>query len=217
MNRAHRRITFLVVCAILIVTSPSSQMAAQSGTAITDPDAYAVYRAAFALPGFTDFRNSIDGIALLDETRFEECAVNPNTPAEWLQLLSDFRAQNATARTYMPAMLDLGVPVELVPLATVTALLKSVGFGTPGIVRGGWGEAYDGFPQRTLLTFSAVGFNADKSLAMITVARDCGLSGEGRRIASGDCHRFNTFMMRREQGQWIPAHGPLARQCIGVA
>jgi hypothetical protein len=190
---------------------------AQTGNVITDPEVYAVYRAAFALPGFANFRNSTEGVAVLDETRFDECAINAETPVEWIQLARDFRGQNATTRTYVPTMLDLGVPVQLVSLATVTALLKSVGFGAPGVIRGGWGEAYEGFPQRTLLTFSAVGFNADKSAAMITVSRDCGLSGEGRRIASGDCDRVNTFVMQRDQGRWNPGRGPLARACLGVA
>jgi hypothetical protein len=88
-----------------------------------------------------------------------------------------------------------------VPLRIVRALLVSEGMDGKTI-RGGWSSAYRSFPNRKLLTVSAVGFDATKTLALVTVQYNCGLSGDARS-RRGDCHGGRHMFPKKEAGGWI--------------
>ena len=75
----------------------------------------------------------------------------------------------------MPQSVRLSVPFELVPKASINRL-----FGKNGA--GGWKNFYSKFPDSGgFITMSAVGFNVDKTVAVVYVGHRCGsLCGGGR-------------------------------------
>ncbi len=188
----------IAVACCFVLSLLSGRFVSAQLAPIADPEAYAVYAAVIprAFNG-----TPLDHIALLDETRFNDCRGIVQAGEQWRPLLNDFRAQNATVRTFVPQMFDLGVPVEFVPLSTVLGILKAHGWA-PGVRRGSWDSAYASFPAGRLITLSAVGFSPDRSFAMVTVAFNCGTSGE--RQTGADCGQGDTRVLQKQQDRWVP-------------
>lgn len=127
-------------------------------------------------------------------------------------MFESYKRENAIQRTLLPGF-DLGMPHVVVTFEEVKGLLQRAG-NDGRTIRGGWSEAYASFPGGELFTVSAVGFNRDKTRAMVTVLYNCGASLDPPRINS-DCGGFSTIPLEKVEGRWIHAAGSGAG-CGGI-
>jgi len=110
---------------------------------------------------------------------------------------------------------ELGLPYSVVTLAELRTLMQEAGYDltkfsgqqSPGA------EVFARFPGGRLVAFSAVGFNATKSRAMLTVHFDCFPSLQAG-AENSPCHEYSQVMMEKQEGRWVrvPVGG-----CGGIA
>ena len=170
----------LVALAVLVVGLQGTSASLPQAEAITDPDAYSIYRT--LLPRM--WRNhSKDPILLVIETEpIDLSCTPPNPPPEWQEVEKDFKKQNATTRHLLPTI-QLEVPYRFIPRAEIAADDARLEKLYPGI----WQRRPDSLE---FIAVSAVGFNAAKTKAMVYV----------RMRSSGDVHS-----MERQGEQWVGA------------
>jgi hypothetical protein len=160
------------------------QTPAASPPVYDDRDAYAIY--AQLLPGAWA-RSAKGPMIILEETRrltlsCEQVADSGTPDPEWRAVEVSFRLENQRVRRLLPSI-ALDVPYRLVPRADVEAdvrrTLEQRGF-------------YPGAEAMHYVAVSAVGFNAAKTKAMVSIAfRD----------------RGNLLQLERRDGKWVPAEG----------
>jgi hypothetical protein len=180
---------------------------------VDDSDAYAVYASILPI-GFSSGHKGVSRVALLQETRPKfTCPREETIGPEWREAWQNYKKENASVRTLLPTF-DLGVPYSLVSLAEVKSLLRQAGHDGKEI-RGGWSEAYAGFPNGKLLTVSAVGFDTLKTRAIVTLQYNCGLSIDPRSIEY-DCHGGWQIALLRVNGRWVLPDGNVPG-CVWIA
>ena len=178
----------------------------QAADPLSDPDAYAVYAAAlprrFRSPALTILQNthsSDDACITADD------AVEP----EWMPVSESYRQENARGRVLQEGF-DLGVPYSIVPMTTLRKLMQDAGhdLSTWSGQQSTGGEVFARFPGGRLVTLSAVGFNAQKTRAIVTVQADCFPWASGLSCKQGD-----RLKMKKENGAWAIA----GRTCGWIA
>ena len=192
MKKRHS--LFLIVLVLLL--DPRVHGQSSEPAIYNDTDAYDVYSAVLSLPenstrpkqkiyvirqdtlrvfgAYTDSEPS-SGICLRPDDEFKPI-VGP--------AIEDYLRENKT-KWRLGKKFDLDVPYELVSSETVIELIK----------KNGWEGFYKVYPDsRGFTDLSAVGFNTDKTVAVVSKGGWCGeLCGEGRY-----------YVMQKKQGKWIP-------------
>ena len=177
---------------------PGQHIRAQAGDVIDDPEVYAIY--ASVLPArFSSGDMDLTRIALLDETRAKmECL--PELGPDWEIVLENYKKENARGRRFVPGF-DVGLPYTLVSSTEVDSLIAE----SLDKIRRRMKEPdgplasrpFDRFPNGKVLSFSAVGFDAAKTRAVVTVQYRCGFD------CSGGWH----VLREKNGGRWGPPAG----------
>jgi hypothetical protein len=206
----------LMLTLVLIVLSllRSTHVVAQAPDVIDDPDAYAVYGAILQ----TQFRPSgtaPTSVTLLQETRREtRCARTAKVPDDWRETFESYRREIGRVRLIQQGF-QLGLSYSVITMAELRTSMQTAGYDltrfsgkqSPGA------EVFARFPGGRLVAFSAVGFNATKNQAMLTVHFDCFPSLEPG-AENSPCHQYDQVMMEKQQGRWVKAR---LGGCGGIA
>jgi hypothetical protein len=200
---------FVLLLSPLAVPAVMAQFPAEPSPAITDPEAYAVYAA--VLPRSVLDENHRGPIAIQIETAPgpEDCPQAALITDEWRAAVDDYRKQNAATKFIRPGF-DLGRAYSLLPWADVRQMLKDEGYLSPSApVTNHFGSrVFSRFPGGRLIVLSAVGFNPERTRAMISVQSDC-LWKDGF-VGS---HEIHTVGLRKTNGRWDPS----GLGCHGIA
>ena len=205
---------FAIVFLVLICVAPVMQPrpTAQALPIIEDSDSYAVYAALLQERAKRD-PESMRDIRLLQETRLPQtgCAENGRTPNGWQSAIEKFRQANAH-RWLLKAGIDLGVPYSLITPPMIEPILKAVA-EDPLPRRGGGPEPGLRMLPASYIVVSAVGFNVDKTFALV------GLEGQCSRLNPIDrtvlCSTGDVTPWEKIRGQWVPSRN--ADSCGGIA
>jgi hypothetical protein len=158
--------TIFLYAAALLAPLLLAQLTYGQTTVIDDPDAYAVYAAVFRqhLPNAE--------IRLLQETRppMPHCLEPQRMRAEWQPALDDFRQANSRTHLLKPAA-DLGVLITPSMVTEIAAMAVREKKPAGGYV-GPEGPSLFGLPV-PYVAVSAVGFNPDKTLALVYIEHPC--------------------------------------------
>jgi hypothetical protein len=204
----------LAVTVVLIVSPPmlSERVLAQLGVVINDLEAYAVYAAVVPV-GFASRDKPLTNITLLNETRgYIPCPLDEAIQPLWRSVVESYQKENNRARVIQPGF-DLGVSYSLITSAELRELVQQSHLSTfPGRQSPGT-QVFAGLPGGRLVVVSAVGFNEEKTRAMVSVRYDCTSSLEPGK-ADADCYQGYQLMLEKREGRWVPAHGQ--RQCTWV-
>lgn len=204
------RTAVFCLCVGLFLVDRSAPTGAQSDI-IVNPDSYAVFAA--ALKGGDS--GPAGPIALLQETRaVTDCPDDRAVPPEWKAVVANHKKENARVRTLRPDA-DLGRSYSLVSLAALRSLMRSAGYtqshfsGVPlpgaNIEQSPGAVVFGRFPGGRLHAVSAVGFNEQKTRAMVTAQVDCFPANIPSAIQH--CHGGKQVMLEKENGHWISARG----------
>jgi hypothetical protein len=200
---------FGLLISSLAMSAVMAQSVAESSPAITDPEAYAVYAA--VLPRSVLHENHPEPIAIQLET-FPGPADCPRAELitdEWRAAVDDYRRQNAVTRFIRPGF-NLGKKYSLVPWGELRQMLTDEGYmgrdapstNAPGA------RVFAHFPGGAVVVLSTVGFNPERTRAMVSVQRNCILK-------DGDvgCEAVHTVGLRKKDGRWDPS----GIGCHGIA
>jgi hypothetical protein len=175
---------FGTILLLLSFWSVSSQAAP---AAYEDADAYEIYKT--ILPSQWPLRVAkAKRLVIRSETRNYEMCLRPK--AEWEQkigpAISDYLKLNKNPWTLQPKF-SIELPYEFVTTGEFQTTLDATG----------WEGFYSKYPKSGgLIEFSAVGFNGDKTVAVVYIGHLCGtLCGGG------------TFhVLEKKDGKWMAAH-----------
>lgn len=180
-NHPRRR---LLVGALTLIALP---LAAQAPETVTDPEAYALY--SILVPPYWDRRMEGRGQPFPLQRETEAASHNCESPKapneEWQSVVADFHKQNAHVQLLQPLM-TMEIPYRLIPRAEIDADDARLAVKYPG--------TYQSRPESMeYAAVSAVGFNGDKSKAILYVR----LRGQG-----------DIYFMERREGKWVRASIP---------
>ena len=99
--------------------------------------------------------------------------------------MESYRRENARVRIIRDGF-DLGLPYSIITMAQLRQLMRDAGYSKPSGSNAPGADVFARFPGGRLVAVSAVGFNAQKSRAMVAVQFDCFPSwtpGTGTRYA----------------------------------
>jgi hypothetical protein len=191
---------------------------AQASDPLSDPEAHAVYAAVLKLR-FSSDDKPLKTMTLLQQTRAALpllCDLEQKIPQDWRPVLDDYKAQNEAPRPF-PERLELGLPYSFVTLAALRRQMQAAGYDLSR--SSGWqspgAEVFARLAGGMLVTLSAVGFNTEKTRAMVTVQTNCFPLLEPA-AEHRPCHEGRQLLMERERGGiWIPAKNVEA--CMWIA
>lgn len=167
----------------------------------SDATAYEVYSAVLSFPeaappskskNFVIRRETIrDSGALIDgETAPTRTCLRPDAESAKIigTAIDDYVKVNQT-KWLLEEKFNLETPYKLVDSKTIISIIN------PFTDKENWKEFYKQYPDSSgFVDLSAVGFNADKSVAVVSKGRWCGsLCGEGRY-----------YVLQKKDGKWIP-------------
>ena len=191
----HPRLAFiLVIASVTIATGQPRRVAAENLAYVTDPEALRIYAA--VVPAFWATRSK-DPIVLRRETEDVEAmtqcrSFTPSADPDWIAVQKKFWEENARRRL-LPQALPFTEPYRLIALSEIEKIDAALALKYPGI----YNQRPDSPPY---VAVSAVGFNADKTKAMVYIRlRD---RGEIRGL-------------QRRDGRWATA--PDANGCVWIA
>jgi hypothetical protein len=198
-----------LIISSLATSAVMAQSAAESSPAITDPEAYAVY--ATVLPRSVLQEDHPEPITIQLET-FPGPADCPRAALitdEWRAAVDDYLKQNAVARFIRPGF-NLGKKYSLIPWADLRQMLTKEGYLSPDApeTNAPRGRVFSRFPGGAVVVLSAVGFNPERTRAMVSVQRNCIL--KDGHVA---CEAVHTVGLRKKDGGWDPS----GIGCQGVA
>jgi HEAT repeat protein len=154
---------------------------------ITDRDAYAIYSAHLAR---TEPDRRVPPAPLIIQTDTENwdqrgCIQEP-FKTEWQEVVADYRRKNAKVWTIQRRLrLKLNMTYEFVSKAALLATFGS---------QGNWSEFDRIHPgSGGYMSFSAIGFNADKTRAMLQSTYHCGVL----------CGHGGFFFFEKVNGRWM--------------
>jgi hypothetical protein len=158
--------------------------------ALTDPEAYRVYAA--LLPNEWTVRSAhAKTLVFEEETSMPKMCPEPSggvLNTEWRDVLDDFHHQNAVPKRLLPGM-DLGIPYVVVPRADILASFTNA----PNDRMGGWTAFYQTYPDSGgHMMVSGVGFNPQKTRAIVYMGHSCGL------LCGGGTYYF----LENSSGRW---------------
>lgn len=162
---------FLLAC-LLLFCQCSSDKAASPEPPDQDPEAYEVYSAILASEGWS----SASLLVIRMETEGYPMCLKPSGTSEEIlrPAINDYVQKNAAPWTLRPDF-QPGKPYELVTSSHLEWLFNH------GQVFEGWERFYRQYPGAGgYITLSAVGFNPEKTVAVVFMGFSCGpLCGQG--------------------------------------
>ena len=188
------RSTFIfVIAAATVATAQPQRDAILNLDSGTDTEAHRIY--ALVVPALWATRSK-DPIVLQRETvgveAFTRCRDTSSPDSDWVAVQKNFSQENAR-RLVLPTALPFDEPYRLIALAEIEAIDAKLAIQYPGV----YNERPESPPY---VAVSAVGFNAEKTKAMVYVRlRD---RGEVKGLELRD-------------GQWVAA--PKSNGCIWIA
>jgi hypothetical protein len=130
-------------------------------------------------------------------------------------VVQSYRRENARVRTIREGF-DLGVPYSIVTVAQVRKLMADAGYSkrsprsnAPGA------DVFARFPGGRLVALSAVGFNAEKTRAMVAIQADCFPSWTPE-TEHPTCQEGRHVALEKKDGRWTIVQG-VRVGCIWVA
>jgi hypothetical protein len=172
---------------ILLLLSFCSVSSQTAPSAYENADAYEIYST--ILPREWPLRVAhAKRLVIRSETTTYEMCLRPE--AEWEETvgsaISDYLRLNEKP-WLLQAKLSIDLPYEFMTPAKFKTTLE----------RGGWDGFYSQYPNSGgLIEFSAVGFNRDKTVAVVYMAHHCGM-----RCAGGAFH-----VLEKKDGKWTDMH-----------
>ena len=215
VRQLRRRLAAFFLCFSFIAVHQPGSTGAQSDDVVADPESYAVFAAALAIRGAENGR-AADRVAVLQETRaVTTCPDEKDVPPEWRRVVANHKKENAGIRTLRPDA-DLGRPYSIVSIADLRSLMRNAGYDlskfsgqqSPGA------QVFRGFPGGRLVALSAVGFDEQKTRAMVTVQYDCFPTTENQPPYRY-CHEYQQLMLEKQEGKWVAARS--IGTCTGIA
>ena len=206
-----------VAFSVALIVSPlmmSGRALAQVGAVIDDPEAYAVY-AAVVRVGFGPRDKPLTKITLLKETRaYIPCPLDEAIQPLWRPVVESYQKENDRARVIQPGF-DLGVSYAVITSAELRELVPPPGSYLPkfSVSQSSGSQVFAGLPGGRLVVVSAVGFNEEKTRAMVSVRYDCTSPLEPGK-SDADCYQGYQLMLEKREGRWVPADGQ--RQCTWI-
>lgn len=182
---------------LFLVTAMVLWQTPRGSAPITDPDVYAIYSAHVAGAKPEGRVPPAPLIIQADTETWDQtgCILEP-IKSEWQEVITDYGRQNAKASTIQDR-LRLNVPYEFVSKEALLATLGS---------QGNWPEFHRLHPgSGGFMSFSAIGFNADKTRAMLHANYGCG----------GMCGTGGFFFFEKVDGRWV-ALKPLTT-CVTIS
>jgi hypothetical protein len=162
-------------------------------------EAYAVYSA--VVPDEWTVRyGHAKRLVISRETVFSRTCLTPEEEAKVRQApaIADYYRANQKRWTLLPKF-QIGLPYELVPLESLSAFFRTAG-------PGGWPDFDSKYPDSAgWIEFSAVGFNEDKTFAVLYVAHHCG----------SRCGAGGVRALQKKDGKWQPGGLGVPRPCGG--
>ena len=200
---------FVLLVSLLAMSALMAQSVAESSPAITDPEAYAVYAAVLPRSVLQENHPEPNAIQLETFPGQADCPRAELITDEWRAAVDDYRRQNAVTRFIQPRF-NLGKKYSLVPWGELRQMLTDEGYmgrdapstNVPGA------RVFAHFPGGAVVVLSAVGFNPERTRAMVSVQRNCILQ-DGRVT----CEATYTVGLRRTDGRWDPS----GIGCHGIA
>ena len=196
--------------AVFIVAAiPSGTARSQTSQIITDPEAYAVY--ASVVPEMSGIGGSpLTELALLQETRAGSDCVGQDRDKklqpEWRPVVDSYRKENARARIIQGGF-NLGVPYSIVTVAQLRQLMRDAGYSKHSPPSNGLGlDVFARFPSGRLVAFSAVGFNAERTRAIVAMQYNCLPSWEPGTQSARVCYEGQHFALEKKGGHWNIVH-----------
>jgi|SRR5688572_3123042 len=186
-------LTFVISVGTVVI-GQTRNVAVQSLDSVTDAEALRVY--AFVVPALWATRSK-EPIVLRRETEnveaMKQCRASaPSPDPDWIAVQKSFVQENAR-RKVLPQALPFNEPYRLIGLAEIEDLDVRLALKYPGV----YNERPDSPPY---VAVSAVGFNSDKTKAMVYVRlRDRGML-QGLEL---------------RDGQWMTA--PKSSGCMWIA
>jgi hypothetical protein len=185
---------------------PLDGRAVQTIGAISESDANAVYAAALQNERKLDFPAAPE-IAIFEETRGPQMEIlgDSSIPPEWRSTLTNYTKENARVRR-IQAGADLGMRYSIVTWAELRKRMQQAGYlakSAPITNAPGW-RVFSAFPGGRILSFSAVGFNLERTRATLTVQYDCFPSEEP--LTESACHSGRQYFMEKKDGRWMLAN-----------
>ena len=124
---------------------------------------------------------------------------------EWRPVLESFRQENSRVWHLEPGR-DFGVTYTLVTWAELSRLMQAAGYdlatfccsNAPGA------EVFNRLPGGKLVAVSAVGFNAEKTRAMVTVQYDC-FPSQRPGAKPSVCQTGGRLALEKQEGRWAVA------------
>lgn len=209
-----RLVAFFLCIGFIVVYQPRSTRA-QSADVIADPESYTVYAAALAFRAAENSR-AVERVAVLQETRaVTTCPDEKTVPPEWRPVVANHKKENASIRALRPDA-DLGRSYSLVSIADLRTLMRNAGYDLSKFSReqSPGSQIFRALPGGGLVAFSAVGFDEQKTRAMVTVQYDCFPTPENQPPYRY-CHEYRQLMLEKHEGKWLAA--PTVRTCGGIA
>jgi hypothetical protein len=208
----------LALAAFTMSAMPTLTVRAQTHEVINDSEVYAVYASAVQTK-LREGEKPLIALTLLQETRAgADCVTQGNDKKlqpEWRSVVDSYRRENARVQTIRGGF-DLGVPYSIITLAQLRKLMRDAGYSERSPRSNALGaDVFARFPGGRLVALSAVGFNAEKTRAMVAVQADCFPSWTpGTEHAV--CHEGRHVALEKQDGRWTVVPG-VRVGCIWVA
>ena len=197
--------TGAVALLVALLATASGTSRAQTGEIITDPEAYAVYAAVIQERLRTEDKPGRE-LALLQETRAGMDCVDPDrakrVEPEWRPVVESFRKQSARVRIILSGF-NLGVPYSIVTVDQLRELMRDAGYSKKSPGSNGLGlDVFARFPRGRLVALSAVGFNAERTRALVAMQFNCLPSWEPRTESPRVCYGGQHFTLEKKSARW---------------
>ena len=185
----------LAIAVIVLSTLQGGQTPAPAPT-IDDPEAYAVYAAVVPLTSLL-VDKPVTSVLILQETVPGHVQSDGVIAREWGAVDAAYRNNNARTRLILEGF-DLGIPYSVVSLPQFRKLTEATNPSPSTGTNHRRAEASAQVPGDELIALSAVGFNAEKTLATLTIQHDCSPS----RDPLITCRRVHQMLLAKKDGRW---------------
>jgi hypothetical protein len=209
MMKFNATLAAVALTVFTVSAMPSGPVRAQPSGIINDSEAYAVY-ASVVPTRFGTGEKPLAAVALLQETRAGMDCVGPEKDAklqpEWRRVVQSYRKENARVRIIRSGF-NLGVPYSIVTVAQLRQLMRDAGYSKQSPQSNALGsDVFARFPDGRLVAFSAVGFNAERTRAMVAKQFDCFPSWEPGTESAAECQQGRHFVLEKKDGRWNILH-----------
>jgi hypothetical protein len=201
------RLTGLIAVSLLLVPLTTQlQVFGQPVATVEDRNSYAIYGAALSAT-FEHDGTKLTHVTLLDETRAGsmDCPSEESVSrqlSQWRDAIADYRKQN-TQMFRIQADRDLGVPYSLITWSSLSRMMQDAGYDL-STFSGGQSPGRAQFRSLRggrLVAVSAVGFDASRTRAMVSVLHNC-FPATAARTPRARCHGGYQWMLEKWLDTW---------------